>query len=224
FDVSPVNPFRYPESGDPHYPRQFSIDLGDKGKLSAVAHIWPKKSSAVEYKLGSGQVADRQGFYFYRNDRLIQAGGWNGVLNQDNEPHLSLARVEVSLPQSMDEAFGLKVQKNAVEVPTHFADAVEAARSGSLSFERYRSDARQAYGRRAPRPVQELPVVLGGGVHHVIRRRVAKEFGEGQRRFNRVKLKWTRELEDGVFFDVDINQRQILLNYRYRAAFGGNTE
>src|SRR5262249_5620090 len=156
-----VNPFGYPESGDPHYPRQFNIDLGDPGTLKALAHIWPKKSTSIEYKLGSGKVAERQGFYFYRNDRLIQAGGWNGVINQDDEPHLSLARVEISLPPQMDDAFGLKVQKSSVEVPANFADAVDASRAGNLSFEGYRSDARKTYGRAAPKPVQELPVVLG---------------------------------------------------------------
>ena len=219
--VAPVNPFRYPESGDSHYPRHFSLDLGEKGPLKAVAHVWPKKSTSVEYRLGSGKVAERQGFYFYRNDRLIQAGGWNGVINQDDEPHLSLARVEISLSPQMDDAFGLKVQKNAVEVPANFADAVDGARIGSLSFEGYRSDARKAYGRAAPKPFRELPVVIGNGVHQNIRNRATKEFGEGQNRFNKVSIKWTHDLEDGTFFKIDINQRYILVNYRYRSIFGG---
>jgi hypothetical protein len=220
-DVAPVNPFRYPSSGDPHYPTDFIFNLDAIGRLKATAHIWPKKSMSIEYKLGTGKVAERQGFYFYRNDRLIQAGGWNGVINQDDEPHLSLARVEISLPPTMDDAFGLSVQKNAVEVPPSFADAVDRARSGSLSFERYRADARAAYGRMAPKPVRELPVVLGNGVHQNIRSRVAKEFGEGQKQLNKVRIRWTRNLEDGTLFDVDIHQRQILLNSRYQAAYGG---
>lgn len=220
-EVAPVNPFRYPASGDPHYPRKFTLDLGDRGKVQATAHVWPKKSTAIEYKLGSGKVAERQGFYFYRNDRLIQAGGWNGVINQDDEPHLSLARVEISLPPKMDDAFGLKVQKNAVEVPANFAEAVDRARSGNLSFEGYRSDARKAYGRAAPKAVDELPVVLGKGVHPNIRNRAVKEFGESQKRLNKVAFRWSHDLEDGTFFEIDIQKRVILLNYRYRAAYGG---
>ncbi len=220
-DVVPVNPFDYPESGDQHYPRTFTIDLGDKGKLKAVAHVWPKKSTALQYKLGSGKVAKRQGFYFYRNDRLIQAGGWNGVIDQDDEPHLSLARVEISLPPKMDDAFGLKVQKNAVEVPATFADAVEAARDGSLSFEKYRGDARNVYGRSTPKPVQSLPVVLANGVHPTIRARVVTEFGVGGKRLNKIKIKWTDTLEDGVFFATDLQEQQILLNQNYHEAFGG---
>jgi hypothetical protein len=219
--VAPINPFRYPLSGDTHYPREFVIDLGERGKLRATAHVWPKKSTAIEYKLGSGKVAERQGFYFYRNDRLIQAGGWNEVINQDDEPHLSLARVEISLPPKMDDAFGLKVQKNAVEVPANFLDAVERARSGNLSFESYRSDARKAYGRAAPKPIVELPVVLGRGIDAGIRNRAAKEFGNGQKRLNKIAFRWSHELEDGVFFEIDIQRRAIILNHRYRAVFGG---
>ena len=37
-------------------------------------HIWPPKSGSPGYRLGGGKVALRQGFYFYRNDRVIQSG------------------------------------------------------------------------------------------------------------------------------------------------------
>lgn len=222
-EVMPVNPFKYPESGNPHYPRTFTIKLNGEMELKAVAHVWPKNSSAIEYKLGSGKVAARQGFYFYRNDRLIQAGGWNGVINQNDEPHLSLARVEIALPEKMDDDFGLRVQKSAVVVPAGFGDAVEAARDGSLSFEGYRGDARAAYGRAAPKPIQDLPVVIGQGIHQNIRNRVIKEFGEGGKRFNKVRFKWSYDLEDGTFFRIDTAERQILLNHKYRSAFGGTS-
>lgn len=60
------------------------------------SHLWPPNSERPEYRLGN-RAAARQGFYFYRNSRLIQAGGWNGLVQNDAEPHGSLARVRIDL-------------------------------------------------------------------------------------------------------------------------------
>src|SRR5207249_10711635 len=66
----------------------YTLSLHDALPISikAEAHIWPPNSEAEAYKLGN-KAAARQGFYFYRNDRLIQAGGWNGVVR--SEEHTS---------------------------------------------------------------------------------------------------------------------------------------
>ena len=50
------------------------------GELKMQAHIWRKRAAVDGYKLGGGKVADHQGLYFYRHDRLIQDGGWCGLL------------------------------------------------------------------------------------------------------------------------------------------------
>lgn len=49
--------------------------------MTLNAHIWPPKSPLVSYR-GIGSLAERQGFYIYRNDRLVQAA-W---LEQYPEP------------------------------------------------------------------------------------------------------------------------------------------
>ena len=95
------------------YPKLFDVEVGSTGKLRLECHIWPPKSEDEGYRLGSGKVAARQGFYFYRNDRLIQAGGWHGCRDNDAEPHLSLARVKVNLAADWDDAFNLTAAKAA---------------------------------------------------------------------------------------------------------------
>ena len=100
-EAAPLDPFDYPTSGREGYPKGFQVPLGPAGRLRIECHIWPAKSEEPGYKLGGGKVSARQGFYFYRNDRLIQAGGWNGCREDDNEPHLSLARVKVEPPVSL---------------------------------------------------------------------------------------------------------------------------
>ena len=84
--VLALNPFKYEESGADDFPKTFAIEIPEIGKVRATAHIWPPNSKSPEYKLGN-RAASRQGFYFYRNDRLIQAGGWNGVVEHETEPH-----------------------------------------------------------------------------------------------------------------------------------------
>lgn len=71
-----------------------------------------------------GNWQDMQGFYFFRNDRIIQAGGWCGLWITD--PHYQLLRVAVDLESVLDEAFGIDVSKMNVQPPAIFMkEAVE---------------------------------------------------------------------------------------------------
>jgi|HubBroStandDraft_4_1064222.scaffolds.fasta_scaffold01251_8 hypothetical protein len=70
----------------------------------------------------------QQGFYFYRNDRLIQAGGWSRLRTVDE--HTKLARVAVDLPAGSDELFRVNVAKMRVSVPTALRDTLMAIASG----------------------------------------------------------------------------------------------
>ena len=98
--VEPLYPFPKASSGK-GYPAEFHTNLSVYGDLAMRAYIWPPNTSDPGYKLG-GRVSQRQGFYFFRNDRLIQAGGWNGW-RDDAEPPLFLLPVSRSTcpPPSM---------------------------------------------------------------------------------------------------------------------------
>ena len=60
-----------------------------------------------EFQLDEKQK--RQGFYWYRNNRLIHAGGWAEISKL--ETHLNIARASIELPSSLDRDFGLTVGK-----------------------------------------------------------------------------------------------------------------
>src|SRR5208282_1396565 len=107
-EVPPLNPFAYHAPGNPDYPKTFRTKIAQASTLSLEAHIWPPNSELPQYKLGN-KAAARQGFYFYRNGRLIQSGGWNGLVQHDSEPHGSLARTRIDLPPELDGTFGLNV-------------------------------------------------------------------------------------------------------------------
>jgi hypothetical protein len=91
----------------------------------------------------------QQGFYFYRNDRLIQAGGWNRLRTLDE--HTKLARIAVDLPPGSDEVFGVNVAKMRVSIPPSIRDPLMAIASGvaTKASERYRARIQRAIRRPA---------------------------------------------------------------------------
>lgn len=115
-EIAPVDPFGYPASGHRSYPMKLTIDTG-RSKVPVVLHLWPKQGRTKATRDQSYEILGRsgewQGFYFYRWDRLLQAGGWNGLLSQ--EPHMSYARLVVDLPPGSDDEFRPTVMKDRIE-------------------------------------------------------------------------------------------------------------
>ena len=70
------------------------------------------KISDAQYKLAEGPRGwpDMQGFYVYRNKRLLVAGDWLG-LGYRKEEHYKLARIKVELPNTLDHEWQLDVKK-----------------------------------------------------------------------------------------------------------------
>jgi hypothetical protein len=128
-EVRPLNPFPLRSAtGARGFPKDFVVRVPGGGTVRMRGHIWRKKSSDEGYKLGGGKVAEHQGFYFYRHDRLIQDGGWCELIGT-SEPHLSLARVEVNIPDGMQAYLKVRSNKAGVDVPATFADAVFKSRA-----------------------------------------------------------------------------------------------
>ncbi len=59
----------------------------------------------------------QQGFYIYRNERLLVAGDWLGFGFQKEE-HYKLARIQVDLPNSMDSDWNIDVKKSRARPPS----------------------------------------------------------------------------------------------------------
>lgn len=208
-----LDPFGYPETGKTGYPRRFAAQIEQVGVLDLDAHIWPPKLRVPNYTLGGGKVAERQGFYFYRNERLIQAGGWNGWLKSNSEPHLSLARVAVELPTQFDEAFSLNVQKSAIDVPPSFAAALERSRSAGRSLKDYLRDADAVY-RSKSKHRDKQATVIGDGVGVRLQQR-AKRLLKTPGRPRDVHIAW-RPLPSDTFFELDRDSATLVINRDFR--------
>lgn len=209
--VQPLNPFSYPKSADPQYPLEFSLDLQGLPSLRCIAHIWPANQTSPGYMLGSGNVAKRQGFYFYRNGRLIQAGGWNGWRSADTEPHLSLARVEVELAPEFDAQFRLNVQKSSVDVPEEFRIALDNRKCPVGKFVR-RAD--EIYRKKTTVEQSYIPVP-GRGFGGEIKKRAASYLAGRKLPRQEISIVWKR-LPTDRFFETDRATGSIYLNASFR--------
>jgi hypothetical protein len=110
-------------------------------------------SAAAHARAAGPQRWNRQqGFYVYRSDRLIQAGGWNRLRTLDE--HTKLARVAIDLPSGVDELFRVNVAKMRVTFPGPLRQPLMAIATGVAgeAGTRYRTcpdRVRHAAGRKA---------------------------------------------------------------------------
>jgi hypothetical protein len=58
----------------------------------------------------------QQGFYVYRNERLLVAGNWLG-LGYAKDEHSKLARIQIDLPNSMDSEWQIDIKKSRARPP-----------------------------------------------------------------------------------------------------------
>jgi hypothetical protein len=184
------------------------------GPLKVEAHIWPPNAKSIEYKLG-GKAAQRQGFYFYRNDRLIQLGGWNGIIESEFDPHNSLTRIVVDMDSDQDSQYGLNVQKSAIIAPAAFEEAMSRAKSSDGdTLADYRSVAQKVY-RKDVRFTDALPLVPDGGIPKGLARDVKDLITGGRGRVRKVDFKWG-DVKGGDVFRLDRRNKSIVINRAYR--------
>lgn len=127
----------------------FTQDLGDdsiryRGRQIPVRpFVLPhhSKLSTQEFKRAAGENGwnAQQGFYVYRNRRLIVAGSWLG-LGFQKEEHAKLARIRVDLPNSQDEEWQIDVRKANARPPGPVREDLRriARRTRDLAVEVYR--------------------------------------------------------------------------------------
>lgn len=86
------------------------------GEFTVRAFVLPRKEEfSTEEAAAEAKISNNlQGFYVYRENRLIHYADWMGMYAQ--EPHLSLLRVEFSFDANLDEAFRVDIKKSQIEL------------------------------------------------------------------------------------------------------------
>ncbi len=217
--VAPINPFGYTRSGLAGYPKNLTGAYAGR-EFSLECHIWPGRSQAAEFRLdGKHSAEDRQGFYFYRNDRLLQGGGWNQIVQPDREHQL--ARVAIDIDDSWAQHIGMNPQKSAVLVDADFLAAVEKTQSqDGVTFWGFLDQARETYKKSTKRNRDRPKTVPPGkGFHPEVRSALDEEL-DYLRNEDPFHIRWER-VDGETFFEVDRTERVLRLNKRYRAILTG---
>lgn len=66
----------------------------------------------------------RQGFYIYRQDRLLVAGSWLGFRGWRKDEHHKLARIRISITNQSDDLWQIDVTKRKATPPEQFKEAL----------------------------------------------------------------------------------------------------
>jgi hypothetical protein len=122
-NVLPWDPFM---SGHPAKPWTSPIAKIETefGAVEVQCHVLPHrdKLSDEEFKsnAGPGGWTAQQGFYVYRNERLLLAGGWLGLgapRPWNREEAHRLARIRLDIPNTADAEWKIDVRKSTARPP-----------------------------------------------------------------------------------------------------------
>ena len=122
--VNAWNPFLSNEKAT----QEFPSEKIQNGKVKIEGFVLPHKSKISEetYKNAEGVKGwnEQQGFYIYRNERLLLAGDWLGLFRK--EEHYKLARIQIELPNTLDESWQIDIKKSIARPPLVFREQIRA--------------------------------------------------------------------------------------------------
>ncbi|WP_016891998.1 ATP-binding protein [Mycobacteroides abscessus] len=213
--ILPIDPFGYVASGHPGYPKKL-IATASETQVKLTCHIWPAKSDITGFRIGSRSGEQFQGFYIYRNDRLLQVGGWSDTATQ--APARQLARVVLEDNGAIGPFVTMNPEKSGLKFEPVFHDAINKAHAvDGTTFMAFLHDAEATYADAKRRTRQRKPAIRPDkGIAPAVRKQIGRElsFIDGEA----VDVKWKR-LSAGEFLDVDFPARTLWLNNRYRGLF-----
>lgn len=127
--VVPWNPF-YPARSEQVLAENkqiLEVEMPDGSIETAMIKAWllpHRLDMSKEEEKEHARISNRaQGFYVYREGRLIQDGGWLDVFGVP-EPHYSLLRIEFDFGHLLDDAFRIDVKKSRILFHPELADGL----------------------------------------------------------------------------------------------------
>lgn len=217
--VEPRDPFHFSLPGHPSYPTMITATTEDGARLDAECFILPPRSESPSAWLLGRNPVEWQGIYVYRNDRLLQAGGWLNV--RQDEKRLRLARMRINLTKPLERHLRLRHEKSGVTATPEFTAAFEAASNElGITLDRFREDAAETYRVSNIKKQTLKPAVpIKSGLPDRVVESVREELGE--RDEDPIRIDW-RMLPEGQLFELQHDRHLIRFNLGYRAAIGGD--
>lgn len=111
-----------------HGPQLAGEEVYLNGDVTISSFILPhlsKFKNDQERELAGGPRGwyEQQGFYIYRNDRLLVAGDWLGLFPRND--HSKLARISVDFTNNCDYEWSLDIKKSTAKPPPYLKKDIE---------------------------------------------------------------------------------------------------
>lgn len=121
-----------------------SEELFANNLVNVKGYVLPHKSKLTEqeFKRAAGPKGwnEQQGFYIYRNQRLLVAGDWLGMFQK--EEHNKLCRILIDLPNTIDDKWQIDIKKSVARPPIKVRSQLKAyaknVRSSAVEVYRYK--------------------------------------------------------------------------------------
>ena len=116
--IKPWNPFLLHAQATQILPSEPLTFNGETVKVQPYVLPHHSKIDQESYDRAAGVNGwnAQQGFYVYRNERLLVSGDWLSLGYQKDE-HCKLARIQVDLPNSMDSDWSIDIKKSRARPP-----------------------------------------------------------------------------------------------------------
>lgn len=142
-------------SGHPATQRFPDESLKHRGvRVRVTGFVLPHKDKLDEdeFTAGAGPAGwnAHQGFYVYREKRLLVAGEWLG-LGFQREEHYKLARLQIDIPNATDGEWDIDVKKSRARPPAELAPRLKEL------AEQVRRRAREVFVHRGARTIGATP-------------------------------------------------------------------
>ncbi|WP_068492364.1 ATP-binding protein [Pseudoclavibacter helvolus] len=212
--VAAIDPFGYTPLPNDGFPSPLTFEI-DGSKFFGTAHLWPaSQAGRPEFRIGGRNGSRIQGFYFYRNNRLLQVGGWNSLTVE--RPALEYVRIAIDLNDQLSQHVAINPEKSGLELT---ADVRLALLEAKIDFEEMSlsrflttADSRRRDSRRyIKRPVKL--VYPERGVSAAMR----EAFEESAEASDAppIRVRWSIEDSESPV-RVDLEHRTLWLNSTYR--------
>lgn len=216
--IHPIDPFAL-GTGKP-VPSTDLNSTCEETQFHLAAYVWPaKQKSSPQFRLYGLPGSRSQGFFVYRHDRLLQAGGWNGIVHGGR--NLEFARLALDLSPGLTRHVSINPEKSGVEFDASLRAAIENAASvAGLTFRRFLAEAERASS--ISRQRNRRPITLSE-----VRRGLSPDLRESigdtvtYSEHGPIEIRW-KAMRGGTFVDIDLEKRTLWLNAMHRRALGAN--
>lgn len=118
--VEPWDPYLHGQPGLQPQAEEWLVDGQVLVKGYVLPHISLLTTANHEKGGGPGGWNAQQGFYIYRNERLLVAGSWLGMFKK--EEHYKLARIRLDITNQQDADWQIDIKKSVARPPDALRD------------------------------------------------------------------------------------------------------